>query len=241
MFELLRPAAFAISVLLSTWVLAGSRRRGLRPAHVFFWTAGAFLLPFIVFPVHLAVGLFRRRHRKVDQVRNEPSNDPTDSESVEPVESEPQRPSIPMRWTLPLAYMLAMFAIGGLSYYREWQSVDSHLARANRARLNYDDSKVIAEYGAALKKEDSPHIHNLLGIALMDTGAWDKALSEFQAALDGGEPDDLLLYNMGQCLQNVGRKGEAKTYFARFLEKPRCSNIELSERCKAAAQIVAQK
>jgi tetratricopeptide (TPR) repeat protein len=241
LFELLRPAAFIISALLSAWVLAGTRRRGWKPASVILWTAGAFFLPLVVFPFYLAAALFGLRGRTVDQENNESSNDTAENELAPSAEPQRLLRRVPMRRTLPILYFLVLIGIGGLSYYREWHSVDAHMARANRARLTNDYATVVAEYNAALKKENSPHIHSLLGTALMDTGAWDEALAEFETALKGGEPDDLLFYNTGLCLQNLGRKDEARDYFDRFLQTPRCRNTDLSERCRTAAQALAHQ
>ena len=208
---------------------------------VILWTAGAFFFPLVVSPFYLAAALFGLRDQTVDQEPNESSTDTSNDEIAPPVEPEQNLTAVPMRRALPVLYFLVLIGIGGLSYYHEWHSVDSHMARANRARLIKDNARVIAEYRAALEKENDPHIRSLLGTALTDAGDWDQALTEFQMALNGGEPDDLLLYNAGVCLQNLGRNDEARTYFARFLQTPSCRNSDLSGQCTTAAQALTRQ
>ena len=60
LFDLIMPAAFVISALVSTWVLASARRR----LHLFYAIAlavGTLFLPLIVFPIYLVIMLWRRR------------------------------------------------------------------------------------------------------------------------------------------------------------------------------------
>jgi hypothetical protein len=71
---------------------------------------------------------------------------------------------------LPFIYLLAVLSLGALIYYRDAQSLDAHLARANQARLLGKRDKTIAEYRAALKLEENAHTRNLLGIELAAAG-----------------------------------------------------------------------
>ena len=60
LFDLIMPAAFVISALLSTWVLASARRR----FHLHYAIALAIctlFLPLIVFPIYLVIMLWRKR------------------------------------------------------------------------------------------------------------------------------------------------------------------------------------
>jgi hypothetical protein len=60
LFDLIMPAAFAISALVSTWVLASARRR----FHLYYALAlavGTLFLPLIVFPLYLVIMLWRKR------------------------------------------------------------------------------------------------------------------------------------------------------------------------------------
>lgn len=61
LFDLIMPAAYVISALLSTWVLASARRR----LHLYFALAlaiGTLFLPLIVFPIYLVIMLWRKRN-----------------------------------------------------------------------------------------------------------------------------------------------------------------------------------
>ena len=56
LFDLIMPAAFALSALLSTWVLASARKR-FQLLQAFGLAIGTLFLPLIVFPLYLAVML----------------------------------------------------------------------------------------------------------------------------------------------------------------------------------------
>jgi len=159
LFDLIMPAAFVISALVSTWVLASARKR-FQLHFAIFWALGTLFLPLIFFPLYLATILWRKR--------------------VGP----PQK----WRYTLPLLYALVVLsAIGGF-FYLDTRSVDAHLARANRAKLTGDTHTAISEYKAALALEDDPHTHKLLAIQLASAGRTSEASDEFRRAQQGGEP-----------------------------------------------------
>jgi len=161
LFDLIMPAVFAVSALVSSWVLASARKR-FRFYYAFALAIGTLFLPFIVFPVYLVIMMWR------------------------PKIGPPQR----WRYSLPLLYaVIALSAIGAYFYFDN-RSVDAHLARATRAKLVEDSATAIREYREALKREDDPHTHKLLAIELANAGYISEAIAEFQLAEQGGEPDD---------------------------------------------------
>jgi glucan phosphoethanolaminetransferase (alkaline phosphatase superfamily) len=160
LFDLIWPVAFVISALLSTFVLASARKR-FRLYYALALAIATLLLPLIVFPLYLAIMLWRKPNR------------------------------LPNRWryTLPLLYAVILIAAIAGFYYSDARSVDAHLARANRAKLREDPNAAIREYRQALALEDDPHTHKLLGIELIKVGNTSEANSEFCLARQGGEPD----------------------------------------------------
>jgi len=161
LFDLIMPAAFAVSGIISTWVLASARKR-FRLGYALALAIATLFLPFIVFPIYLVIMLWR------------------------PKVGPPRR----WRYSLPLLYaVIALSAIGAYFYF-DSRSVDAHLARATRAKLVEDSTTAIHEYREALKREDDPHTHKLLAIELANAGYIPEAIAEFQLAKQGGEPDD---------------------------------------------------
>lgn len=60
MAEMLRPAWFALTALVSAWVLRDSlRRASFQRYEVAAWTLSALILPFVVLPLYLALRLFK--------------------------------------------------------------------------------------------------------------------------------------------------------------------------------------
>jgi hypothetical protein len=161
LFDLIMPAAFAVSALASAWVLASARKR-FRLHYALALAVGTLFLPFIVFPIYLLIMMWR------------------------PKIGPPRR----WRYSLPLLYaVIALSAIGGYFYF-DSRSVDAHLARATRAKLVEDSATAIHEYREALKREDDAHTHKLLAIELANAGYISEAITEFRLAEQGGEPDD---------------------------------------------------
>ena len=159
LFDLIMPAAFVISALVSTWVLASARKR-FQLHFAIGWALGTLFLPLIVFPLYLATILWRKQTRS------------------------PQK----WRYTLPLLYaLIVLSAIAGF-FYLDTRSVDAHLARANQAKLRGDTHTAISEYKAALALDDDPHTHKLLAIQLANAGRTSEAGDEFRRAQKGGEP-----------------------------------------------------
>lgn len=159
LFELIRPVVFAISILLSAWVLASARKR-FRLAIALVFAIGALSLPLIVTPLYVAMILVWRR----------------------PVHAR-RWPVL-----LPVAYAVILFAWFGFLFIRENRSVDAHLARAVQTKLTEDHATAIHEYRRALAIENDPHTHKLLGLELAQMGQLAEAASEFRLAQQGGEP-----------------------------------------------------
>ena len=167
MFDLIMPAAFVISALLSTWVLASARRR-LHLIYAIALAVGTLFLPLIVFPLYLVIMLWRK----------------------------PQRPPRRWRYALPLLYASIVLTSIAAFFYFDRRSVDAHLARATRAKLGEDSNAAIREYRQALSLEDDPHTHKLLAIELANVGYVSEAIAEFRLAQQGGEPDDSIPYRI---------------------------------------------
>ena len=193
-FELIRPVTFLVSALLSIWVLASARKRF--PLYLaIIWAVGTLFLPLIVLPVYLCVILLWR-----------------------PRVHTPRR-----RLVLPLAYGVIAVAAILVYFYRDNQSVDAHLARATKAKLNANTAAVISEYRQALALEDNPHTHKLLANELAEARYWTDAISEFRLAEEGGEPDDLIHYRLGLLLERIDQPGQAKLEFQNFLITNTCT------------------
>jgi len=158
LFDLIMPAVFAVSALVSTWVLASARKR-FRLHYALALAIGTLFLPFIVFPLYLVIMMWR------------------------PKIGPPRR----WRYALPLLYAVIALSAIGVYFYFDSRSVDAHLARATRAKLADDSVTAIHEYREALKREDDPHTHKLLAIELVNAGYLEEAISEFRIAEQGGE------------------------------------------------------
>ncbi len=239
LFEWARPAAFALSALLSAWVLASARRYRFPLYQVAAWTLGTLFYTLIVLPIYLIVRADRRRQQQSSQAIEQPEEDdaPEAAPPVEP-DTEPKQPApqarLPLRRTLPVLYLLAALSLGALLYYRDAEGVDAHLARANRARLLGQQDKIINEYRAALKLEEDAHTRNLLGVELMAAGRTEEALAEFRAAERAGEPDDELLYRIALTLDALNRSSEAVPEYQKFLGTRRCTESYPDPLCAAA-------
>ncbi len=224
------PVAFVVTLLISAWVLASARRRSFPLPIVILWTLGTLLFPLIILPLYLIVRSHRRRREK------EREHEAGDSEN----QADESRAPLRFRRTLPLAYLVLMLAGGALYYYKDWMSVDAHLARANQARLTDDKERVIKEYREALKLEDNAHTHNLLGKDLAAASRWDEALAEFRTAQSMGEPDDELPYNIAEALDKLHRGREAASEYEIFLRSALCTQTMPDNRCPIAQQRLSE-
>jgi hypothetical protein len=158
-FELISPAVFLLSAVLSVWVLASARKRF--PLYAAFgWATGTLLLPLVVLPAYLAVILLWRPTVRTRR----------------------------WRVLLPFVYGVILIAAIAFYYYRDRQSVDAHLARAVQAKLVDDHATAIREYRRAIALEENPHTRKLLAIELALAGQISEAAAEFHLAQAGGEP-----------------------------------------------------
>jgi tetratricopeptide (TPR) repeat protein len=228
-FEVLRPAALVASALLSAWVLASARRWRFQPLVISCLALGSFLVPFVVVPLYLiARGWAKRRIRTADADSAEPSSISIDSRAVRG------------RFLWPLAYTLVLLSAIGVYLYRDYHSVDGHLARAEQAKVVGHPDRAISEFRAALALEDNPHTHKLLGIQLTEAGQVDEALSEFQLAEKGGEPDDSLPFRIAKLLTAKGDQEGSLREYQKFLDSPACKQKLPDDRCEIARKGVIQ-
>jgi hypothetical protein len=226
-FDLLRPAAFITSALLSTWVMASARRWSFRSYVAAAWALGTFFLPFVVLPLYLiARGSVKRQAQSI-----QPENQGLAEQSA-----ESPTPPVRFRFVAPVVYGVLLLSIIGLYLYRDRNSVDAHLARAAQAKVMNERDKTISEYRAALALEDNPHTHKLLGIELADAGHWSEALAEFRAAERGGEPDESLPFRIGRALDAAGQSSEAVIEYSRFLNSHACTQALPDDRCEIAGR-----
>lgn len=193
LFDLIMPAAFVISALLSTWVLASARRR-FQLHYAIAFAAGTLFLTLIVFPLYLAKMLWRKK----------------------------SEPPTKWRYALPIVYAVITLSAIGVFFYLDTRSVDAHLARATQAKLVEDTNRAIREYRKALALEDNPHTRKLLAIELANAGNLTEAISEFQLARQGGEPDDVISFRLGVLLERVNLTNQAKLEFESFLRSDFC-------------------
>lgn len=243
LFELTRSAAFALSALISTWVLASARRRGFGLYGVAAWAIGTLFYPLIVLPIYLIVRAIRRRQERANQVEQQEDNDasslastaepPSEAPDESPSEAAEPTRKVRLRWTLPLLYLLVVLSLGALFYYRDYRSIDAHLSRANHARLLGQREKTIKEYRAALRMEENAHTRNLLAIELAANNQLEAALAEFRAAERGGEQDDELPYRMAVTLDLLKRPSEAVPEYQKFLGTRRCTQSYPDPLCAA--------
>ncbi|HYO92746.1 MAG TPA: hypothetical protein VEQ40_13980, partial [Pyrinomonadaceae bacterium] len=155
-------------------------------------------------------------------------------------EKEPEQQQPILRKTLPLIYLSVMLGLGALYFYMDRRSPDAYHMRANQARVREQREQVIAEYRAALKLEDDAHTHNLLGKELQAAGRDDEALAEFRTAERMGEADDELSLNIARSLDELGRFGDARPEYERFLNGPLCAEMPHDRLCAHARKRVAE-
>ncbi|HEV2913957.1 MAG TPA: hypothetical protein VGX92_11815 [Pyrinomonadaceae bacterium] len=242
-FELMRPASWTLSALLSTGVLASARRQGFKPYWTWAWTLSTLFFPFIILPLYLLArtrARRRRRRRRDGEALQGPG--PTEHAAELPVKASAAAYTLSASWTriLPALYLVACLSLIALFFYRDYGSLDAHLWRANNAKLRGPHAKVIAEYRAALRLEDDPHTRKLLAIELAAAGRAEEALAEFRAAERGGEPDEQIPYRMGVLLDTLGRTAEAAIEYDRFLSARACTQAPPDALCVQARARVAR-
>ena len=197
LFDLIMPAAFVFSALISTCVLASARKRFKLP-YAFALAVGTLFLPLIILPLYLAILLWRK----------------------------PVGPRVSWRYTLPLLYATLTLSAIGVFYYFDSRSADAHLARAVQAKLVEDTQKAIREYRQALAVEDDPHTHKLLAIELAKDSQFSDAVSEFRLAQKGGEPDDSIHYQLGLLFERMNQTDQARVEFQSFVLTKTCAQVD---------------
>jgi tetratricopeptide (TPR) repeat protein len=225
LFELLRPAAWALSTLLSACVLADTQRRRLPLYAMAAWTVCTLLIPLIVLPIYLIVRFASRA-----------SDNPSTQTDAAPAQVGPTPPFSSRVWKflLPPLYALLVLSLAAPFFYHDYRSVDAHLARANQARLMNQPERTINEYRAALRLEDNAHTHNLLAAELSGAGLYAEALAELRAAERGGEPDSTIPYRVASLLDLLERREEAAREYQNFLNTPLCTQSLPDARCENA-------
>jgi tetratricopeptide (TPR) repeat protein len=210
LFELLRPAAYALAALVSAGVLADALRRRLHPVAAAAWTLAALALPAVTLPLYLLARLFSKRAAPAPP------------------------PSRPRAFALASAYALAALGLGAIYFVRDHRSADAHLARAADARLHNRRERAVEEYRAALRLEDDPHTRKLLGLELLSVARHAEALAELRASLAGGEPDELLQHHIAVALDALGRRAEADASYGAFAASALCRQTPPDARCAHA-------
>lgn len=224
LFEFARPAAWALSAIISTCVLASARRRRFKSYSVAAWMLGTLFFPLIVLPLYLVVLIRRRRREREAQQTESAAHDGEPAPSSRPV----------WRRSLPALYLILVLSTVATFFYLDYRSLDAHLWRANNAKLRGPHEKVIAEYRAALRLEDNAHTHKLLAIELAADGRSEEALAEFRTAERMGEPDAQIPYYMALALDSLGKKSEAAHEYNRFLNGPLCTQALPDANCATA-------
>jgi hypothetical protein len=147
-------------------------------------------------------------------------------------------PNIRGRYIWPLMYLMVLLSVIGLYLYRDYNSIDGHLARAEQARVIDDRARMIREYRAALSLEDNPHTHKLLGVESAEVHQWSEALNEFRLAEKGGEPDESLPFRIAQVLAAKGDQSESVVEYQKFLASHACTQELPDDRCEIARKSV---
>lgn len=210
LFELIRPATYALAALASAGILTDARRREFHPYVVYALTLLALLLPLVALPLYLAARLYTPRRAETETTRR-------------------------LSWRLvPLLYLLALALAGGVYLYRDYTSVEGYLARAASARLAGRHERAADAYRAALRLEETAHTRKLLAIELSASQRHEEALAELLLAERGGETDSQIPYLIGRTLDALNRHAEAARSFQKFLESDACTQASASSRCAEA-------
>ncbi|MFL6209845.1 MAG: hypothetical protein ACJ74W_13395 [Pyrinomonadaceae bacterium] len=215
LFDVLLPAAVAVAIACSAWVLADARRRGLKHYVLGAWTLSTLLLPFTFLPLYLLTRM--RRRTGIDQPR--------------PFRS---------RLALPIVYAAVLTTLAALYFWHDYHSLDAQLARASGAKLHEQHERAANAYRAALGHTDDPHTRKLLGLELATMRQWPEALTELRAAEQGGEPDAALPYHIAIVLDALDQHDAAVSEYHRFLAGELCVQAAPDVRCDTARARVMQ-
>ncbi|MCA1593216.1 MAG: hypothetical protein LC754_11315 [Acidobacteria bacterium] len=240
--ELLRPASYLLATFASAWALSRLRRRGTgTPAAVAVALtvfASTFLFPLVVLPLLAAWELLRSDARLPTRERvaePKPALDEVMSSVADDSADRDEKQGRTRRdFASSLLYAALLLSAGAFFFYRDYQTVDAHLARAERSKLHERGEQTIREYRAALKLEDDPHTHKLLGLEFARAGRAEESLAEFLAAKRGGEPDETLSYRIASELELLGHTSEAADAYQKFLQSRVCARTPPGALCNAA-------
>ncbi|HYE15670.1 MAG TPA: hypothetical protein VD968_14595 [Pyrinomonadaceae bacterium] len=236
--ELLRPAYFALSAILSTLVLHDARRRvGFGPPSVAAWALLVLAFPPVFLPLYLAARLFTSDAATSTSTQDDGAQT-AGGEVDEKAAVPPSRARGRSRGVVP-AYALTLVAIFAAYFYADYGSFDAHMARAERAKLYNRPARAVEEYRAALAVREDAHARKLLGLELLAAGRAEEALAEFRAAEAGGEPDAALAFHIARALDALGRGAEAAESYRRFINSGECAQEAPPPPCARAAERLA--
>jgi tetratricopeptide (TPR) repeat protein len=94
-------------------------------------------------------------------------------------------------------------------------SIYYFLGKAYATRGLLAESKEAMERSVALNPIYRPFAHLTLGVALVNAGSFEAAVSHFEKALAADSQLGLAAYNLGLCMMNLGRIDEAEKTFTR--------------------------
>lgn len=210
-FELIRPAAFIVSAILSIFVFVSARRR-FPLYQALLWALGTMLLPLVFIPVYLALLI------------------------IQPKRFARYLPPTTRRMLIETAiYATILLSTLAVYLYTDSHTADTHIARATEAKVSNDTKSAIREYQHALAEQDDAHTHKLLAAELANSGYWAEAISEYRLAEQGGEPDDVIHYQLGLLLDKMNLDGQAKLEFREFVFSEMCARPKLGDyRCEDA-------
>lgn len=89
-----------------------------------------------------------------------------------------------------------------------------------------NEAKALLDQAAALWP-DMPHLHYYCGFACQGLGEYDRAIKEFQQAIQSDPSRFDCMVNIATCYQLMGQPGNSAQWFEKYLQaKPNASNAE---------------
>ncbi|MFQ5430984.1 MAG: tetratricopeptide repeat protein [Nitrospinota bacterium] len=99
------------------------------------------------------------------------------------------------------------------------REIGEHYLSAGNTRMAEQYFRSYIDTGSGpLLPEIQIHVYNRLGITLRRQGAWEKAVCEYNKALEINERDPVIYFNMGKAFIEGGKIHEARTWFKKALE-----------------------
>jgi cytochrome c-type biogenesis protein CcmH/NrfG len=217
---------FALAAIISTLVMADSRRRRFPFYAVAAWTLLTLFFPLIFLLLYVIARFRSPRTQAFAEVATTKENS---------FRRRPKAFAISLKYALPCLYAVFILSLVAIYFYRDYTSADAHFMRAGQARLHGQKGKVIEELRAALRLEPTnAHTHKLLAAALAADQQWSEALMEYRAAERGGEPDDELPFRIATTLDALKRTNEAAQEYKNFLHSQRCAQKVSDPLCEMA-------